>query len=526
MQLPKALPDESLYSRICRYLSVCEYSTEQALELLVGDKRAAIHPYLTSNLHFLAQLTGESSKVLLSCQTLRPLFSYYLPQYRNAIEDVAASTNEVIRASQLSTFRGKESLSVKYCPICAKNDLYEYGVAYWHLNHQVPGVEACSAHRTWLVHQELPSRSHVCGHFLPSPQTIPKHSTDIATEFASFVSQRVQVLQVKNQDQCHAVLSADYRNQLGLNGFLTASGRVRRKSILEGLYELSEGLSLSPTLLSVRSKLDYCFVSTLVSGQYSQHPFKHLLLEFYLSRCHSFNGVTAKDLVTQEKISIEHQCCDLLSSGLSMAAVSREIGKSRCYVKSIALKNNIPVNLKPKKITLSLKASVVRLAKKGFHREVIAKLHDISVGSVELIISTTSGLVEWRKRCKLESLRRRYHCQIIRFIDSTPDACRQEIKSAQEAAYYWLYNHENEWLENVLPVASKTKHVDRVDWLQRDIELVSEINKLLSSNAKLSRTKLDMLLGGHGWLTSKLDKLPQTKELLKNNNLICPSTFR
>ncbi|MFL1021175.1 TnsD family Tn7-like transposition protein [Vibrio parahaemolyticus] len=521
MQLPKALPDESLYSRICRYLSVCEYSTAQAIGLLVGDKRTAIHPYLTSNIRFIAQSVGESSKILLSSQTLRPLFSYYLPQYRNTIEDVAASTNEVIRASQLSTFRGKDTLSVKYCPVCANNDLHEYGVAYWHLKHQTPGVEACSRHRTWLVHQELPGRSHVCCHFLPSPKTIPIHCTDIATDFASFATQRVLMSQALSQDESHAVLSQDYQNQLGLRGFLTASGRVRRKSILEGIYDLSEGLFLSPTLLSVRSRLDFSFVSTLLSGQYPQHPFKHLLFEFFLSRCRSFKGVTDESFSPRTAINREKQCCDLLKSGLSMAAVSREVGKSRCYVKSVALKNDIPVNLKPRKITESIKASVVQLALKGFHRDVIAKKHHISSGSVEQIISTTTGLVERRKQCKAESLRRRYRCQMIRFINLNPNVSRQEIKRAQEAAYYWLYNHDYTWFETVLPTASKTQHVDRVDWSQRDNELVDVIRDLLlSSSNNLSRTELDKSLGGHGWLTSKITKLPKTRELLRKKGLL------
>ncbi|NOI31045.1 TnsD family Tn7-like transposition protein [Vibrio coralliilyticus] len=525
MQLAKALPDESLYSRICRCLSIYEYSTEQALELLVGDKRAAIHPYLTSNLSVLAQATGESSKVLLSCQTLRPLFSYYLPQYKKTIEDVAATTNEVIRASQLSTFRGNEVLSVKYCPICARNDLHEYGVAYWHLSHQIPGVEACSAHSSWLVHQELPSRNHVRCHFLPSPQTTPIHCTCIATEFAFFVTKRLLALQVEGEHQSRSVSSEYYRKQLALNGFVTANGRVRRKSILEGLYELSERLFLSPTPLSVRSKSDFSFLSTLLSGKYSQHPFKHLMLEFYLSKCQPPTLDTVKSLPIELAVNVEEKCCDLLKSGLSMAAVSREIGKSRCYVKSMALKHKIPVNLKPKKITLSLKASVISLARRGFHREVIAKLHNISSGSVELIISSTSGLVAWRKKCKFESLRRRYRHQIIRFIGSTPETTRQEIKNAQEAAYYWLYNHEHEWLETVLPNASKTQHVDRVDWCQRDNELVKVISELLlSTGNKLSRTELDKALGGHGWLTSKLKKMPKTKELLKKNNLFSSNT--
>lgn len=525
MLLPNAHPDESLHSRICRYLSTCEYSTEQALELLTGDSRGAIHPYLTSNLRFLAQAAGESTKVFLSCQTLRPLFSYYLPQYRKTIEDVAATTNEVIRASQLSTFRGNEALSVKYCPICARNDLHEYGVAYWHLSHQIPGVEACSVHSSWLVHQELPSRNHVRCHFLPSPQTTPIHCTDIATEFAFFVTKRVLALRLEDKHQSHSVFSEYYRKQLALNGFVTANGRVRRKSILEGLYELSKGLFISPTLLSVRSKSDFSFVSTLLSGKYPQHPFKHLMLEFYFSKCQPPNVDTVKSPLIELAVNEEEKCCDLLRSGLSMAAVSREIGKSRCYVKSMALKHKIPVNLKPKKISLSLKASVIRLARRGFHREVIAKLHDISSGSVELIISSTSGLVAWRKKCKFQSLRRRYRYQILRFIESNPEATRQEIKNTQEAAYHWLYSHEHEWLETVLPKATKTRHVDRVDWCQRDNELVDVIRELLlSSSNKLSRTELDKALGGHGWLTSKLNKMPKTKELLRKNNLFSSNT--
>ncbi|MEZ8311953.1 TnsD family Tn7-like transposition protein [Vibrio splendidus] len=203
-----------------------------------------------------------------------------------------------------------------------------------------------------------------------------------------------------------------------------------------------------------------------------------------------------------------------------MAAVSREIDKSRCYVKSTALKNNIPVNLKPKIITPSLKAAVVKLAKKGFHRDVLAKRHGVSTGSVELIISTTTGLVEWRKRCKAESLRRRYRCQILRFIAANPNACRQEVKRALEAAFYWLYIHERDWLESALPVATQTQHVDRVDWDRRDEELVEAVRELIiSSNSKLSRTELDRCLGGHGWLTSKIAKLPKTRAFLRDKGL-------
>lgn len=515
MQLPNALPDESLFSRISRYVALCDCTLEQALKQLLGNGKASVHPYLTSNLHVVGQFAHESPQKLLLHQTLRPLFSYYVPQYRTVLDDVSASSNEVIRSSQLSTFRGKERLSVKHCPLCAKDDLYDFGVAYWHLIHQVPGVEACFKHKIWLIHNELPSRNNVNGLLLPDVESESIYCNDLAREFAQTVSNQIQSLKAKKPS--YEALCNEYLKKLSISGRLTLCDRIKRKAITKELFELSEVLFPKYSDLSLRSSKDYRFVSSLLSGKYPQHPFKHLLLEFYLSRIQLGDKIDTRSNAQTALPNTEEQCCDLLRSGLSMAAVSREVDKSRCYVKSIALKNNIPVNLKPKTITQSLKASVVTLAKKGFHRDVIAKRHGISTGSVELIISTTSGLVEWRKRCKSESLRRRYRYYIIRFIASSSNTCRQDVKKAHEAAFYWLYNHERDWLESVLPEAGRTQHVERIDWQQRDDELVVIVNKLLlSSNKKPSRTEMDKLLGGHGWLTSKIDKLPRTKELLKH----------
>ncbi|OQQ02063.1 transposase [Vibrio splendidus] len=518
MHLPIVLPGESLFSRISRYVALCECTLEQALEQLLGDGKASIHPYLTSSLKVVGLFTDESPQGLLLNQTLRPLFAYYLPQYSSVIGNVSVSSNDIIRASQLSTFRGKEHLSVKHCPMCAKDDLYHFGVAYWHLNHQVPGVEACFKHKIWLVHNELPNRNHVNGKLLPDVGRESTYCNDLAREFAQFVSTQIQNLKAKKPS--YEVLCNAYLKQLGINGSLTLSGRVKRKIITKELFELSEALFPTHSDLSIRTSEDYRFVSSLLSGQYPQHPFKHLLFEFYLSRIQPDNKLEIRATTHTDLPSKEEQCCDLLRAGLSMAAVSREIDKSRCYVKSIALKHNVPVNLKPKIVTQSFKSSVIGLAKKGFHRDVIAKHHGVSSGSVELIISTTAGLVDWRKRCKVESLRRRYCCQILRFIGSNPNALRQQVKSINKAAFHWLYNHERDWLESALPVATQARHVDRVNWHQRDDELVKVVYRLIiSSSCKLSRTELDRLLGGHGWLTFQIDRLPKTKNCLLDNGL-------
>ncbi|WP_261928176.1 TnsD family transposase, partial [Vibrio aestuarianus] len=308
MQLPKALPDESLFSRICRYLAICECTLEQSLQQLVGDGRASIHPYLTSSIRTTAQLAEESPKVLLSHQTLRPLFAYYLPQYRTVIENITAGSNDIIRASQLSTFRDKEPLSVKHCPLCAKDEVYNFGVAYWHLTHQVPGVEACPKHGTWLVHNELSDRSHANGHLLPDTRIQPISCNELARAFSLFVFNKVKSIQ--REKRSDEVWSDTYLQKLHTNGGLTQSGRVKRKKIAKELFELSEELFPTYFGLSPKSSEDYRFVSSLLSAQYPQHPFKHLLFEFYLSRCQSEDESEASILNVQEvQTNKEEQCC-------------------------------------------------------------------------------------------------------------------------------------------------------------------------------------------------------------------------
>lgn len=82
------------------------------------------------------------------------------------------------------------------------------------------------------------------------------------------------------------------------------------------------------------------------------------------------------------------KCKKLLSQGLSMAEASRRTGKSRCFIKALAIRSNISLNLRPRKITVSVKENILLLAQKGFHRKEIARRWGVSVGSVETLISS------------------------------------------------------------------------------------------------------------------------------------------
>ncbi|MGY5614952.1 TnsD family Tn7-like transposition protein [Vibrio brasiliensis] len=510
MRLPQPLPDESFHSRICRHITFYGSTTEQYLKDVFGDNRASVHPYLNGNLGSTCKALSQSASDVWLNQTLAPLFFHFLPKYRQVIGDINVSPNRLIRASQISAFREKERLHIKYCLNCAEEEVSIYGVPYWHCLHQITGVEACPRHGVWLNHVELPERSHI-----DIPSTFSNKPLDcslVAAKFADYCGGCLN--QIRNNAR-----KPSNENRIEIirrKGFITNAGQIRRKQICKALFVLSEQIFPSDSALKPKSEQDFSYWSSVLSGAMNQPPFKQLILNFYLEQIAADEKTSHALKADNANLFVENRCCDLLRNGCSMAEVSRKLAKSRCYVKGVALKYQIPVNLRPKVLTKALKQDVVDMASKGFHRKVIARKHKVSTGSIELIISTTEGLVERRKLCKHQSMSRRYKAQITRYLLIQPQATIQNVKTDCEAAFFWLYNHQKDWLDSCLPAPQEAQHVDRVDWKQRDKELSKQVVQILSnSDRKLSRTELDRALGGHSWLTSKISKLPRTRELLK-----------
>ncbi|WP_194090533.1 TnsD family Tn7-like transposition protein [Vibrio hibernica] len=508
MQLPSTLPDETFHSRICRHFSYSGLTTAQYLEKILGNEKSTFHPYFVGDLSRMAVLINEYPIDIIKYQSLNSFFSYFLPKYKNIINDSNAKVSQVIRACQVSTFREREQLSIKFCPQCAKDEIQEFGVSYWHCLHQISGVEVCSKHHVWLIHRALPERSHISNYFFPSEYAETKNCSPLAFEFVNYCQSVLN--QTRNAE---LKVPFNYKEIMKDCGFITLNGSIRRKTLSAELYYLAQQVLPRGHLLLPRSKSDYSYWIETFKGSLNQPPFKHLLMSFYLN--HVATRQLSLPLATEPTLSkdlaLEKSCCDLLLRGFSMADVGRQINKSRCYVKSVALRNKIPVNLKPKIITEELKVDVIALARKGFHRKVIANKYKISTGSVELIISTTNGLVEWRRKCKCQSTSRRYKTIILRYIYSNSHSLRKDVKNACEAAFFWLYQHDRNWLEDNLPRATKTKHVDKINWEQLDVELAEKVIEILRCNSKqISRSELDRQLGGHGWLISKKEKLPKT----------------
>ena len=99
---------------------------------------------------------------------------------------------------------------------------------------------------------------------------------------------------------------------------------------------------------------------------------------------------------------------------------------------------------------------------------------------------------------------------------------KTQLRQVDKALFAWLYRNDREWLNQNSPDRIETNAVNsRVDWNQRDNEILSQIkgivNKMMNSDEKPERITISLIgskLGIRGLLEKHLDKLPKTKAYL------------
>lgn len=464
MKLPVSLPDELLLSRLIRYVTVSGDKGDNFASKVFGSRKVSIHPFLTARLEQLAGWGLESAEVMLFQQTLAPLFLFFLPTYTDRLKRsmLAGDGAEAHRASQLSLFGCGNSLCLKWCPVCVQQDLRLYGVAYWRRTHQIPGVTACAFHPVLLEKLELVRRQRIIAELLPTLIDQPRVAFDAEVQVARF---GFKLLQLVTDGIPHVDTVLTYRSKLSELGFITAHHRVRRKSLMEDFCADIEHYRPGPDTPFPRHPHDYRYLSQLLDPNTSHHPFRHLLFAYWLFRkpekmlstkhlcAEALQPISLKS--PEWEMSTEQQCLQLLRKQYSLSEIYRLTGKSCCYLKRLALLNNIPLKLKPKKLTGECQKRIIGLAYAGMHRKAISERCGIGIGSVEQVISSQPGLVEHRKRCHWESKRRRCRLEIAKYLKAHPRALRKDCKAQCNAAFFWLYLNDPIWLDSALPEPMK-----------------------------------------------------------------------
>lgn len=191
---PTAYPDELFYSIITRYhirsgnrnfkqtlIEVLEYSSQQSCNLDLPNNLARLVSCLPlGSTYSVAEFMEE--------HTLYPFYRLFLtpPEIWLLKDRMHKKLNDSIsNLAKIPSSKNSAQQFLKFCPVCLEQDTEEYGEAYWHRMHQVPGIFICLKHNTMLCHSSVstaiatsydyPASLETCAH-QGSPPTADPHT--------------------------------------------------------------------------------------------------------------------------------------------------------------------------------------------------------------------------------------------------------------------------------------------------------------------------------------------------------------
>ena len=148
------LPNETVYSILARLKLINGFSSPSALNQEIFKKgKKRIHSFIPSSLNAIAAYLEINVTQLIQNHTLFPVYSYFLSKDKS--KALFVSMIEGIKCVPTNVIDSKSNLSTRYtfnfCPICVQKDIDTYGIPYWHVDQQLPGLNVCSEHNYLFV---------------------------------------------------------------------------------------------------------------------------------------------------------------------------------------------------------------------------------------------------------------------------------------------------------------------------------------------------------------------------------------
>lgn len=462
---PKPLPDETIFSLLCRFhlLSAQASFKGNTLPLLGinGSRPSNEFPAFLPNF---AILSGLKLNYLVKRMTS---LHYYEPFIdKHSYEDLF----EALRRGETGNLQSKLGMVanritpgqyLKYCPLCAYYDEEQYGVAYWHKVHQLVGISVCPIHNCHLAEAKRSSVRIV----LPFHQEPLEEGITEECELSKIITDEFEGNQTSFS---HYELNQIYLNQLDKLGFITQSGHIRQKLLKLYMADKLRVLACcAPIFQLLNQQLKHVhYPECLFYASHCNHPpIKHFFFIYVLFGSWSnFCTYSKKDkditIHTQESdIALKAKeinwpkAIDSVRNGLSMRLVAERFKTTISTLKIKAQQQGVEVNTRPSKIFERDERAIWRMLFIGRKTQEIAKKFELSVGAVEKILTKYPELKLLRKRIWYHRDFNKHQDILTSFITAQPSATRNQIKTSVNGTYIWLYKHEKVWLYKNLPQA-------------------------------------------------------------------------
>ncbi|HBZ82757.1 MULTISPECIES: TnsD family Tn7-like transposition protein [Brevibacillus] len=179
----------------------------------------------------------------------------------------------------------KNNKFLRYCTMCVDRDRLQYGIAYWHRAHQLPGVTVCHLHSSLLIDSNVPFSSRRNKHefvsleevALPNVPTI-RTSTEVKIAKYSY-----HILNSECDPGSGGTLRIIYLARLQEMGFVSPTGRLRFKLIIQAFINLFGENFLNQIGCNIHPTEQYSWLHKVMRKEhFTMHPLRHILLHIFL----------------------------------------------------------------------------------------------------------------------------------------------------------------------------------------------------------------------------------------------------
>ncbi|MGR5108087.1 TnsD family Tn7-like transposition protein [Vibrio jasicida] len=476
--IPNHLPDETAYSLLCRlHLRAAHNSFIKDTLSLVNVNASRPANEFPSYIPGLSRLIGLPELVIVNEMTT---FQYYKPFCSEEVTNVLLKSLISGHTASLQARLGKiasrlpSKLPLTSCPLCVAYDIETYGTSYWHIIHQVAGLNVCPIHKCYLHKQPHSSMRIV----LPTARKPIQFANN--TDEVGFSKLIQNELNYYPANISLSTIHNCYLQQLAVQGLLTSHSRIKQRMLRCLLLD-------NLNSIHIEKKIEAYFTSQINKHQYPEclfyniqavhQPLKHLLFisALFNDWAHFLDCLeTSQQTLPQKNIAIPtppvaaainwELAIAELKSGSSMRAVAKSFGTTVNTLKIKAAQQNIKVDTRPSKLFKDTEEQILNRLDKGDKTQSIAADFGLSVGAIEKVLSKHSELKEVRKKIRFSEARNLRCTEVLDYLVKYPNATRNQIKRELNGAYMWLYRHEREWLyKNLPPEIPRQQRYNRSD---------------------------------------------------------------
>lgn len=539
---PFVYHEEDFRSIILRYHKISSNKNILKTQIELFESKSSSISVFPTSINKLLEKVIVTSKIEISDipinNTLLPIFIPFL----DAAKLVGLKRSMYDGVGNCTSRMQEDFISkdLRYCTKCMEEDVSTFGEVYIHRLHQLKFIKFCYKHLISLSSVEEVK-------LLNSDEINELRSlecTDIEISLKKKLLQDIIYLIENPIDQ--ETLLARFITVLGCKGFISHKGDYYKRELIKSLLENTPSEIIEEFELDSFLQRDYIQL-LLNRNSMSRCIIVYLLLMRFLSGC--AESFFKEDIVYAQDVPLGNgpwKCQNSVCNNKNIKTIKRnimgiksgevriEISCSDCgftyicrssKVKSIKVINygwlwvetivkGYLNNEKVKNIASSLEIDQVYIYAH------IKKIEQLTGGDFELALKFPKELSNELSKygrnnfINKATMRNKYRKEIIEIIKKLPEnkRIRSEINNTNKKVYLWLFRHDNEWLQKILPDSriGQTK----LDFQTIDQELAIKVTNIaleLPKDKLLRITKLTIL--------NKLERLDKSRVLRHINNL-------